>query len=61
MKEIERFIHKENQKKWLEIFMIIEEIEKDNNIISFTYDKDLLIIKIGVNDYIRVNLKEVIE
>lgn len=61
MKEIERFIHKENQKKWLELFMIIEEIEKDNNIISFTYDKDLLIIKVGVNDYIRVNLKEVIE
>lgn len=61
MKEIERFIHKENQKKWLEIFMIIEEIEKDNNIISFTYEKDLLTIKVGVNDYIRVNLKEVIE
>lgn len=59
MKELERFINKEKQKKWLDLFMIITELNKTEDIISFTYNKDYLIVQIGVNDYYRIKLKEV--
>lgn len=59
MKELERFINKEKQKKWLDLFMIITELNKTEDIISFAYNKDYLIVQIGVNDYYRINLKEV--
>lgn len=57
-KELKDFIRKENQKKWLEIFMILDEISQTEDIISFTYDKYYLTIKIGKNDYIRVHLTD---
>ena len=56
MKELERFIRKENQKKLLEIFLILDEISKKENIISFTYDKIYLLIRTGVNDYYRIKM-----
>lgn len=59
MKELERFINKEKQKKWLDLFMMITELNKTEDIISFTYIKDYLLVQIGVNDYYRINLKEV--
>ena len=59
MKELERFINKEKQKKWLDLFMMITELNKTEDIISFTYNKDYLIVQIGVNDYYRIKLKEV--
>ncbi len=59
MKELERFIDKEKQKKWLDLFMMITELNKTEDIISFTYDKNYLIVQIGVNDYYRIKLKEV--
>lgn len=59
MKELERFINKEKQKKWLDLFMIITELNKTEDIISFTYNQDYLIVQIGVNDYYRIKLKEV--
>ena len=59
MKELERFINKEKQKKWLDLFMLITELNKTEDIISFTYNQDYLIVQIGVNDYYRINLKEV--
>lgn len=59
MKELERFINKEKQKKFLELFMILTELNKTEDIISFTYDKDYLIVRTGVKDYYRINLKEV--
>lgn len=59
MKELERFINKEKQKKWLDLFMMITELNKTEDIISFTYNKDYLVVQIGVNDYYRINLKEV--
>ncbi len=59
MKELERYIDKEKQKKWLDLFMMITELNKTEDIISFTYNKDYLIVQIGVNDYYRINLKEV--
>ena len=59
MKELERYINKEKQKKWLEIFMILCEINKKEDIISFSYDKDYLLVRIGLKDYYRIDLKEV--
>ena len=59
MKELERFINKEKQKKWLDLFMMITELNKTEDIISFTYYKDYLIVQTGVNDYYRIKLKEV--
>lgn len=59
MKELERFINKEKQKKWLDMFMMITELSEKEDIISFTYNKDYLIVQIGVNDYYRIKLKEV--
>lgn len=59
IKEIKSFIEKEKQKKWLEIFMILTEINKKEDIISFSYDKDYLLIRTGLKDYYRIDLKEV--
>ena len=59
MNELERYINKEKQKKWLEIFMILTEINKKEDIISFSYNKDYLLVQIGLKDYYRISLKEV--
>lgn len=59
MKELERFIRKETQKKYLEIFLILDQISNKEDIISFTYEEEILTIRTGVNDYYRINLKEV--
>lgn len=56
MKELEKFIEKDKQYKWLELFMILTELNKTEDIISFTYDKYYLTIKTGVNDYYRIHL-----
>lgn len=58
-KEIKKFIEKDNQKKWLELFMILDEISQTEDIISFTYDKDHLLVQVGVSEYYRIKLKEV--
>lgn len=61
MKELERYLYKDRQKIYLEIFMILDELSRKEDIISFTYDKNYLIVRTGVNDYIRIMLKEVKE
>ena len=57
MNELERYINKEKQKKWLELFMILTEFNKKENIISFTYNEEVLMIQTGVNDFCRISLK----
>lgn len=59
MKELIKYLEKENQKRYLEIFLIIDQISKTEDIISFTYDRNFLIVQTGVNDYYRINMKEV--
>ena len=59
MDEIERFIRKDKQKKYLELFMIIDQISQSEDIISFIYEDNLLIVKVSDNDYYRIWLKEV--
>lgn len=58
MKELERYINKEKQKRWLDLFMIITELNKTEDIISFTYNKNYLIVQVGLNDYYRIHLKD---
>lgn len=59
MKELFNFINKDKQKKYLEIFMILDEISRNNDIISFTYLNNILIVQISENDYYRIKFKEV--
>lgn len=58
MNEIKRFIDKEIQKKYLEIFFILDQIARKENIISFSYDHNYLLIQTGVNDYYRIRFNE---
>ena len=57
MKELERYIDREKQKRWLDLFMMITELNKTEDIISFTYDKNYLVVQVGLNDYYRIHLK----
>lgn len=59
MKEIINFLRKDKQKIYLEIFMILDQISRKEDIISFTYDKHYLMVQTGVNDYYRIFMKEV--
>ena len=62
MKEIINYlnkeIEKENLKLYLEIIMILDEISKKENIISFSYDYHFLMIQVGANDYYRIRIKK---
>ena len=58
MDELIRFIQKEKHQKLLEIFMILDEISKKEDILSFEYKKPFLMVKIKPNEYIRVKIKE---
>ena len=58
MKEIYQFINKEKQKKYLEIFMILDEIARKEDIISFNFSKNILTVQIGINDYYRIWFNE---
>ena len=59
MKELERFIKKDKQKKFLEIFLIIDQISQSEDIISFIYEDNLLIVEVSDNDYYRIWIREV--
>ena len=59
MKELIKFIEKEKQQKLLELFLIIDEISHNEDIISFSYDKYFLTVQTGLNDYYRIRIKEV--
>ncbi len=61
LKYVSKLLRKVKQKEYLEIFMIIDQIARKNNIISFSYDGQFLMVQTGLNDYIRVKLKEVKE
>ena len=56
MKELVNFIEKGKQERFLELFMILTELNKTEDIISFTYDKYYLTVRTGVNDYYRIHL-----
>lgn len=58
-KYINTEIKKTNQKKYLELFMILDQISKEKNIISFSFKDPYLMVRVGYKDYYRINLKEV--
>lgn len=53
--EVRKNVNREN----LEISMILEQLSRKENIISYTYKKPYLMVKVGEKDYYRINLKEV--
>lgn len=57
MKELEDFINKEKQKEYLEIFLILCELLKTEEIISFTYKNKIFTVQVSDRDYYRYNLK----
>lgn len=61
MKELIRFINKEKHKQLLELFMILDEVSKQHDIMSFKYDGVYLTIQISLNEYYRIKIKEVKE
>lgn len=58
MDEIIRFLQKEKHKKFLELFMIIEEISRTEDIISFSYTNNVLMVKTGTKEYYRITLNK---
>ena len=58
MEELLKYIEKDKQKLYLELFMIITELAKSEDIISFTYENNYLTVKTGVNDYYRIYIKD---
>lgn len=58
MEELIDFVNKEKQKKYLEIFLILDEIARKEDIISFNFSKDILTVQIGINDYYRIWINE---
>ena len=58
---IDKLLRKVKQKEYLEIFMIIDQISRKNDIISFSYDGNFLMVQTGLNDYYRILIKEVKE
>ena len=60
MDEIIRFFQKEKHKKFLELFMILDEISQKEDIISFSYENDCFMVRTSEKDYYRIKLdKEV--
>lgn len=59
MDDLIKFLKKDKQKKYLEIFLILDEISQKEDIISFTYKNKELLIQVSEKDYYRINLKEV--
>lgn len=60
-KEILRFFRKEKHKDFLELFMILDEISKTEDIISFSYEKDCMMVRTGEKDYYRIKLNKEVE
>ena len=58
MDELIKFLQKEKHKKFLELFMMIEEISRKEDIISFSYEHDVLMIKTGEREYYRITINK---
>lgn len=54
MEEIEKFILKQKQEKFLEIFLILTELSKDYDILEFSYKENTLLVKISKGYYLKI-------
>ena len=61
MKEVKKFIEREIQKEYFEIYLILSQLSKNENIISFSYDHNYLMIRTGQNDYYRIKMVKEVE
>lgn len=52
-------VRKNNSKFLFNIFLILDEIAEEKNIISFKYEKPYLWVRVSIKDYYRIELKEV--
>lgn len=57
-KEILRFFQKEKHKKFLELFMILEELSRTEDIIAFSYSENCLMVKTSEKDYYRIKFEK---
>lgn len=58
MEDLLKYVEKEKQKLYLDLFMIITELAKTENIISFNYKDNYLTVQIGLNDYYRIHIED---
>ena len=56
MKELEDYIKKQLEKEYFELFLIICEIAKNENIISFTYKDKYFTVQVSDRDYYRIKI-----
>ena len=56
MDELIRFIQKEKHQKLLELFMILDEINKKQDIVSFSYKENMLEVKTTDLDYYKIKI-----
>lgn len=56
MKELYDFINKELERKYFDIYMILCEFCKYENIISFSYKEGYFTIQVNENDYYRIKI-----
>lgn len=54
---MKKYIEKEIQRKYFEIYLILAELSKTENIISFSFDHNYLMVRTGVNDYYRIKME----
>lgn len=58
MKDLYNFINKELERKYFDIYMILCELCKYENIISFTYKDNYFTVQVSEKDYYRIKLDE---
>ena len=58
MKDLYNFINKELERKYFDIYMILCELCKYENIISFSFKNNIFTVQVNENDYYRINLNE---
>lgn len=58
MDELIKFLQKEKHKKFLELFMIIEEISRKEDVIAFSYSENCLMVKTGEKEFYRITLNK---
>lgn len=56
MKDLYNFINKELERKYFDIYMILCELCKYENIISFSYKDKYFTVQVNENDYYRIKI-----
>lgn len=57
-KELEDFLNKDRQKLYLEVFLILDELSRKYNILSFSFKENHLLVQVSKDDWFNINLDE---